>query len=233
MKRKTKRTIRALLPVLLFAEVEAEKFTMGDEPIRAKISLRHPNRLSVKKDRIASVSGLDQAFYWEKNEKTGDGFIRPTEANGRNPIALSVSTVSGRTQDLLLEPTDGNPNVLELINEDSPIVVPDTGNDNLSLSSGDCERGIVEAMKRAISGKNVVEAAENVPDRKRGVFQAKYEGCFFAKGYLCRKFLVTTEANGEFAPNEKDFVESGDVALSFSRLKIAKNRPAHLYVLRR
>jgi hypothetical protein len=214
--------------------VFAEKFKMGDEPILAKISLRHPNRISVKKDQIASVSGLEQAFHWEKNEKTGDGFIRPTEANGRNPIALTVTTVSGRTQDMLLEPTDGDPNVLELINEDSPVVAPDTGNDNLSPPSGDYESGAAEAMKRAILGRDVVEAAENsVADRRRGVFLAKYEGCFFAKGYLCRKFSVTTEAKGEFSPNEKDFVETGDVALSFSRLKIDKNHPAHLYILRR
>jgi hypothetical protein len=232
--KKTIRLCGIFAAITASSSVFAEKFTMGDEPIRTKISLRHPNRVSVKKDRIASVSGLEQAFHWEKNEKTGDGFIRPTEANGRNPIALTVTTISGRTQDLLLEPTDGNPNVLELINGDSPVVAPDSGNDNLSLPSGDYESGAAEAMKRAISGKDIVEAAEDsVGDRDRGVFKAKYEGCFFARGYLCRTFSVTTAAEGEFTPNEKDFVESGDVALSFSRLKISKANPARLFVLRR
>jgi hypothetical protein len=222
-----------ILP-LLFSQAEAERFSMGNETIRAKISLQHPNRISVKGDKIASVSGLEQAFYYEKNEKTGDGFLRPTEANGRNPISLSITTSSGKTQDLLLEPTDGDPSTLELIGEEQAGgAVPDTGNDNLALPTGDYESGIAEAMKRAISEKDVVEAAENIPDRKYGIFRAKFEKCYFVKGYLCCKFSVTADVDGELSPQENHFSEAGDVALSFSNLKISKGNPAYLYVLRR
>jgi hypothetical protein len=201
---------------------------MKDETIRAKISLRHPNRISVKNDAMASVSGLEQAFSYEKNEKTGDGFIRPTEANGSNPISLSLTTVSGRTQDLLLELTDRDPCTLELVNGE-----PVPGNDNLTLPSGDYEKGVAEALKRAIGEKDIVEAAENVPDRRHGIFGAKFQSCCYAGGYVCHKFLVTTDVGGEFSLNEKFFVREGDVALSFSNLKIDKDNPAYLYVLRR
>jgi hypothetical protein len=208
---------------------------MRDETIRAKISLRHPNRISVKNDAIASVSGLEQAFSYEKNEKTGDGFIRPTEANGSNPISLSLTTVSGRTQDLLLEPTDGDPCTLELVNDDPEPLngEPIPGNDNLTLPSGDYEKGVAEALKQAIREKDIVEAAENVPNRRHGIFGAKFQSCCYAGGYVCHKFLVTTDIEGEFSLSEKFFVREGDVALSFSNLKIDKDNPAYLYVLRR
>jgi hypothetical protein len=44
---------------------------------------------------------------------------------------------------------------------------------------------------------------------------------------------VTTEIEGEFPLNEKIFFCAGDLALSFSDGKVAKNKPVRLYVLRR
>jgi hypothetical protein len=60
----------------------AETAKMKNEPIRSRISFKHLNRIAVKNDRIASVSGLDEAFHFEKNEKTGEGHIKPAADNG-------------------------------------------------------------------------------------------------------------------------------------------------------
>ena len=67
----------------------SEVIKMKEGVIKTRISCEQLNRISVKNDRIESISGLEEAFSFEKNEKTGDGYIKPSEANGHEPIAIS------------------------------------------------------------------------------------------------------------------------------------------------
>ena len=71
----------------------AEQFKMTDEIIHSKISYQNLNRIKVKGDKIDSIAGIETAFHFEKNDKTGEIFIRPTEDNGYSPISLSLTTV--------------------------------------------------------------------------------------------------------------------------------------------
>ncbi len=108
---------------LLIGCCYSEKIKMREGPIKTRITCKQLNRISIKNDRIESISGLEEAFSFEKNEKTGDGYIKPSEANGHEPIAISLTTVSGRTQELLLSVDDGDPNTIILENdekEDNP-----------------------------------------------------------------------------------------------------------------
>jgi hypothetical protein len=102
--------------------VFGETLKMKDEPQKSRISFKHLNRIAVKNDRIASVSGLDEAFHFEKNEKTGEGYLKPTAENGYETLSVGVTTVSGKTQDLILSVDDGDPNVLILENPDAPTI---------------------------------------------------------------------------------------------------------------
>ena len=108
--------LRCILVGCISSTAYSGTFKMSDTPIKTRISSKQLNRISVKNDRIESVIGIEEAFQFEKNEKTGDGYIRPTEANGKEPISISITTVSGKTQELLLNVDDGEANTITLEN---------------------------------------------------------------------------------------------------------------------
>ena len=62
-----------LVGCMLSITAYSETFKMSDTPIKTRISSKQLNRISVKNDRIESVIGIEEAFQFEKNEKTRDG----------------------------------------------------------------------------------------------------------------------------------------------------------------
>jgi hypothetical protein len=211
---------------------------MGEGVIKAKISYQNLNRISVKGDRIESILGIDTAFHFEKNEKTGEGFIRPTEDNGYAPISLNLTTMTGKTQDLLLEPVDGDPNSIELL---ADAVSPEDISPLMDLaaqeegSSNDYEETISAVMKKFINlpcNRPTVEVM-NVAARSYQHLKASFCSAYMLDGFLCLKFKISTEKEGKSTLDERMFSRRGDVALSLSTLSFGKNRYAILYVLRK
>ena len=195
---------------LMVSSCYSEVIKMREGPIKTRISCKQLNRISVKNDRIESISGLEEAFSFEKNEKTGDGYIKPSEANGYEPIAISLTTVSGRTQELILNVDDGDPNTIILENDEkedsfeeefSNESVSDGGYSGTSTSS-DYETGIVESMKKLISGecraikKMVASGTDSVTDtdiEQLGLSENQTSSLKEAKVELKKKELVGLE----------------------------------------
>jgi hypothetical protein len=211
---------------------EAAVYKMNDGIIRAKISARHLNRIAVKNDRIAAVSGIEGAYFFEKNEKSGDGLIKPTADNGYEPISLNITTLSGKNQDLLLEIIDGDPQTVEL----------DGGHDVFAPAAdlpeeeagGGYEAAVVEALKLLILGKNLPKAEpEDAPARDIPNFKTDFLEAFKLPGFTGYKFKVSASFEAAVELRESNFTREGDAALSFSRTNICKNRPVFLYVLRK
>lgn len=231
------------MPILM-----SETFLMNDEIIRAKIALHYLNKIGVKNDKIVSVSGNDGAYFFEKNEKHGFGFIKPSLENGNNSISLNITTASGKTQGLLLDVDDCDPQTIELQSDQNVASSPanvfaDIGDyaSELSLdnSSNDYESSVIEAMKLFILGRGIQKLdLENSPKRNANgittgdIFKIEFLEAYRIRGFIGYKFKVTTEIETCFAIQESSFSQKGDVALSFSSLIISKNRPVTLYVLR-
>lgn len=225
---------------LMMFSLNAEQFEMTGKLIKAKISYQNLNRISVKGDKIDSVVGIDTAFHFEKNEKTGEVFIRPTEDNGYNPISLSVTTTSGKTQDLLLEVINGEANSIELISENS--TQEDFSNQFLSEEyseesaiSSDYEESISTVMKKFINFHSECKKIElEVADRNHDYVIAKFQEAYRIDGFVCLKFqIVAKQENYSCVLDERMFSRKGDIALSLSTLRLDKNHRAILYVLRR
>lgn len=223
--------------ILFFAFSDAETFKMQDKVIKAKISYQNLNRISVKGDKIDSILGIDNAFHFEKNDKTGEAFIRPTEDNGYTPISLSITTISGRTQDLLLEPVDGDANIIELISDFSENIENLSSLQDFSLQeesiSSDYEENISLVMKKFINASSKLQSIDvtGVKDRTFQHLTAKFKSAYRIDGFLCLKFTITTEQEGRL--DERMFSRSGDIALSLSGLSISEKGAATLYVLRK
>ncbi len=225
-----------LLPVFvaLFSEADAAKFKLQSEPIRTEISLQHLNRISVLGDKIDSILGLEQAFVLEKNDKTGDAFIRPTEENKYRDISLNVVTSMGKTQDLLLKVVDGDPKTIE-IDAPSDIEIHDTeplylaGNEP---NTSDYEESLTCAMKSAVLYEGALLNIKGIV-RSCSRFCVIFEKSYKSEGFTCFVYKITTEKDEKTKLDERYFVKEGDIALSLSKLWVSKSSPTKLYVLRR
>ena len=225
-----------ILSFALVGTIQSEIFKMRESPIRTRISSKQLNRISLKNDRIESITGMEEAFQFEKNEKTGDGYIKPTETNGNEPIAISLTTTSGRTQELILNVDEGEPNTIVLENGENSEDLEDFS-DNSELSdissptSSNYETSITEAMKKLVADdlipiKLSIKPCKNVPG-----FKIKYLGSYKAGSFVGEKFEISNNSNVMVDLKEADFWSADDVALSFSDLKICKGRKIILYVL--
>lgn len=217
----------------LFSSSYAEQFKISDKLIKAKISYQHLNRISVRGDKIDSLVGLDTAFHFEKNERTGEVFIRPTEDNGHNDISLSVTTVSGKTQDLLLEVVDGEANSIELMGDKEKELLIEM--EELSESNyGDYEESISEVMKKFINKKTGLRKLHiKEKDREHMHLMAEFKEAFNVDGFLCLEYEVSTIKEGIYRLDEKMFSKKGDIAISLSSLRIKEDTKVILYVIRR
>lgn len=231
--------IKAILfGMVLSFSAYSETFKMSDTPIKTRISSKQLNRISVKNDRIESVIGIEEAFQFEKNEKTGDGYIRPTEANGKEPISISITTVSGKTQELVLNVDDGEANTITLENTTPEDFVANdievsSENDNSSLvnPASSYETSITDSMKKLVIGDLVPIRLATKPSKKVPGFNVKHIGSYTVGKFVGEKFEITNNSNVMVDLKEKHFWSPDDVALSFSDLKICKGKKVILYVL--
>ncbi len=238
MKTKLTKTIKLMgIAALLGLNADAAQYKMGDQVIHAKISYQNLNRLKAKNDKIDIIAGLESAFHFEKNQKTGDVYIRPTEDNGYSPISVSVTTASGKTQDLLLEVVDGESRTIELVDEEYK-KFDDFSDDKDSedIDASDYEGKVCQAMKKLINiPENYPTILVKARDRKHLHITATLKESYLIDGFIALKYRITSE-NKENKPSvldERMFVREGDVCLSLSSFEITNNTVATLYVLRR
>lgn len=229
-----------MILLLLITDSYSEVIKMKEGTIKTRISCKQLNRISVKDDRIESVSGLEEAFNFEKNEKTGDGYIKPSEANGHEAIAISLTTVSGRTQELLLNVDDGEPNTIILENDEkedsfeedfSSDSMGETEGSGSTAVSSDYETGVVEGMKRLIGGEVKAIKLAVTPSKNVTGFRIKHLESYEVGKYIGEKFEVSSDSKVMEKLIESEFWNEDDVALAFSELEICKGKKAILYVL--
>ncbi len=225
-----------LLPVLVasFSDADSAKFKLQSEPIRTEISLQHLNRISVIGDKIDSILGLEQAFVLEKNDKTGDAFIRSTEENKYSDISLNVVTSMGKTQDLLLKVVDGDPKTIEI---DAPADIEIHDTEPLYLAgnepnTSDYEESLTCAMKSAVLYEGALLNINGIV-RSCSRFCVIFEKSYKSECFTCFVYKITAEKDEKTKLDERYFVKEGDIALSLSKLWVSKSSPTKLYVLRR
>ena len=220
-----------LILLLVLSPLYGEEYQMRSDVIKAKISYRNLNRICVKGDKIDKIFGVDNTFHFEKDDKTGEAFIRPTEDNGYAPISLSVVTVSGKTQDLLLEPEDKEASAIELVslNIPQPFQTTDFGE-----IGNDYEECISTTMKKFITHTDYEGCiVKKVADRTCGCIKAKFDAAFIIDGFLCLRFSISSPKREWICLDEKMFSEKGDIALSLSHLRIRGKEKVTLFVLRK
>lgn len=113
-----------LLPESCHLAYGAQVHVLNDlKAIQIEISRQGLTRIRVEEDRIRNVFGSTGEYVLEADEEQGQIFIRPMGGGSFNPISLTLTTEKGRTQDLLLTPTDKTPEAL-ILQSDSSLEQP-------------------------------------------------------------------------------------------------------------
>ncbi|MFZ4077669.1 MAG: TraK domain-containing protein, partial [Legionellaceae bacterium] len=105
--------MRLLIPLLALELLSVKGFAASqtisinpDKRLKAVISSDSMNRLAVANDRITQIFGDHDAYEVQTEESTGQAFLKPTLENGKKPLAITLITENGLTQDMTLEPVE-------------------------------------------------------------------------------------------------------------------------------
>ena len=222
-----------------------------DKRLKAVISNDSMNRLAVTNDRITQIFGDKEAYEVQTEENTGQLFLKPTSDNGKKPLAITLITESGITQDMTLEPQERDAATVILKNTETAATNGATSNPQVSFPQANSysqglgmhapEFGaglgfqdlVIAAMKTLVSGLAPTIGVDTF-DRtgpkgiEIGLIEVVNLGNF--KGY---KLDVKNAGDLPMDITEKDFYRAGDLAFSFENRVLAPKTSTVLYVVTR
>lgn len=243
----------ALLPFVPSGEAgTSQNLAMNsDKRIKAHISNDSMNRIAVVNDRITQVFGDSEAFESQTEESTGQIFIKPTIENANKALAITLITESGATQDMTLEPSTRDAATIILKNISSPSL-PSQGVGNFpgptglmptaygmgqggghtsGYSSPSFQEQVIQAMKLLRDGQVPIIEVEDFSRTgpkgvELGLITAYMVGSF--KGY---KIEMKNTSGASLELLEKDFYQTGDVAMFFDKRFVNTGESTIFYVV--
>lgn len=259
--------MRLLIPLLalelLSLQVYATSQTLSinqDKRLKAIISSDSMNRIAVANDRITQIFGDQEAYEVQTEESTGQLFLKPTLENGKKPLAITIITESGLTQDMTLEPVERDAATVILKNSGTThntMGRPATNtHPSYSQTSGQgygqefaaqglgqhmpgfgaglgFQDQVIAAMKYLVSGSAPTMGVENFGRKgPKGIEIGLIEAVNLGnfKGY---KLDVKNAGDVPMDILEKDFYVNGDLAFSFERRVLNPKISTVLYVVTR
>lgn len=253
--------MKLILPILLLQAISISKLHASHnlilkpgERIKASISSDSMNRLSVSGDRIVQVFGDSESYELQADENTGQIFLKPTSQNGNKPLAISLITEAGVTQDLTLEPKEGDAKTLIL---KAPVTVPTTTNFLTNPAHNQCQipsasfgmgngavhggyYGSLNFQEQVINAmKQMVVSPENLPTYELETFTrrgSEHLEIGLIAAYVIgsfKGFKLEVKNTGLSAVDvlEKDFFRNGDLGISFEKRVLSKGESTVCYVV--
>lgn len=251
--------MKLILPILLLQAISLSKLNASQtlilkpgERIKAPISSDSMNRLSVYGDRITQVFGDSESYELQADENTGQIFLKPTSQNGNKPLAISVITESGVTQDLTLDPKEGDAKTITL---KAPITaptasslsaglhqlpqIPSTNMPNFGMGQGgyyqslNFQEQVISAMKQMVTTPETLPTLELDSFTRRGPenLEIGLMASFIIGNFKGYKLEVKNTSGTSIDILEKDFFRNGDVGISFEKRVLAKGESTICYVV--
>lgn len=260
--------MKLILPILILQAISLTKLNASQtlilkpgERIKVPISSDSMNRLVVYGDRITQVFGDSESYELQADENTGQIFLKPTSQNGNKPLAISVITESGVTQDLTLDPKEGDARTITL---KAPITTPtaasiststglqhsqipsvNTPNFNMDLGMGfgvgsggyyhslNFQEQVINAMKQMVTTSETLPALELDSYKRRGPenLEIGLITAYVVGNFKGFKLEVKNTSSTSIDIFEKDFFRNGDVGISFEKRVLAKGESTICYVV--
>lgn len=199
--------------------------------LKGNISVDALSRLAVVNDRITQVFGGQDAYEMVIDETMGQVFIKPTVANGTQPISLSFITESKCTQDLLLIPSAMEGATLLFRNPSSrrPVV---------PAPHGEVHKGSHEPAPLWDVMKLWVLEEESCSDATNPPLHRSHPGCVTElmtwkrlDGHTVSRWSIRNDTSTPLEIVEKDFYRSGDQALALDQTTLGVGEETILYVV--
>lgn len=192
------------------------------------------SRLAIVNDRIASVIGEEEAFTMQHDEHTGQVFIKPAVDNSAKPIAVTLITENGVTQDLTLIPSKEQAATIIL----KPATYKSADPANFLLpgfkhSNQNKEELLIQVMKQAVLGKLPPLNLTNKTVRGNiNNLKLKFDAAYQAGELLVEVWLVKNISQHFRELQEKEFFKVGDLAISAKELLLLPRETSKLYIVR-
>ncbi len=227
----------ALCATTAFAE-KIELTCDDSKALIVKASSNGVTRISVKGDKLRDVMGLEENVVVEKNETDGQLFLR----NVQSQQIITLITENGLLQDLTLVPgAKGSMNI---------VLTPDLGikpetheRKNISFLEPSDTRGIDSAhtqnTQEMLIGfiKQLFVGLGQTPEKEvirtsSGGLEAVSTRMLSVNGLIGEVFTITNTHDNTTIILEKDFYQSGDVAIALAKKQLCAGESTSLFVIR-
>ncbi len=227
----------ALCATTAFAE-KIELTCDDSKALIVKASANGVTRISVKGDKLRDVMGLEENVVVEKNETDGQLFLR----NVQSKQIITLITENGLLQDLTLVP--GAKGSMNIVLKPDLGVKPETHErENSSFLEPSDKRGIDSAhthntqemligfIKQLFSGVGQPFEKEVVRTSSGGL-EAVPARMLQVNGLIGEVFTITNTHDNTTIILEKDFYQSGDVAIALAKKQLCAGESTSLFVIR-
>ncbi len=202
-----------------------------DRRLEAVIGLAAMNRIAVANDRIVNVFGDEGTFTSQSDEQSGQLFIKLSPENGDTPLALTLITENGLTQDLNLIPTQSEATTIILKPAKGSSTQHPSEVASLATTSGPLEPWI-QALKQAVLG-TLPETTEKGQRRTHtpSGFKVQYQKSYEVPPFKVRVWRIRNTSALTRDCLEQDFYQAGDRALSLEKRRLAPGGQGLLYIV--
>ena len=206
---------------------------IDNKRLEANIAANAMNRIAVVNDRIVNIFGDEGTFVVQTEEHTGQVFIKPTTENGDQPLAITLITENGITQDLTLNPIKLKPTTL-ILKPTSRVKQYNAPSEMSGFAARNqtLQDQWIQVMKQAVLGELAEVETRLVPKaRKVAGFKLNYEKCYQAGSLLVQVWIIKNTTKTAQELPEKNFFKNGDLALSLLKRLLQPNEKTAMYVL--
>ena len=227
------RSTLALTLLLALEPAQAVQFVDATTPDTqlATISQQEVTRIAFERSRIRKVTGNAGEFVLEKDEDTGQVYVKPVTTSRHKPINLFVSSDTA-TINLLLQPIDG-PSDSILIREPGP----DASSQKPPHRTSHHVRTLKRLLRTIATGERPDDMTVKEPNRTQTVrpnLHLTLERTWAGTSHVGERYrLVHTRKTTTPEPlTERDFHRPGVLAVSLEHDSLAPGESTTVFVIR-
>lgn len=233
MIRSIKSSILLLLLMALSGEAAAlQVLTMIDGATAVgKISARDANRIAVANGRITEVWGPDNVYNIDKDEASGQIYLRLLSPSQREAVSLFVSDESRNTYTLILTPEDVPAETVMIRRRGDDKRAANAWEKSSGTHNGVLRRLMVTMIKDEVpDGYEVSERGQNVPLWKEASLRLDRE--YRGAAYVGEVYTLTNTSATEMVTEETEFYRSGVKAVAIEHHRLSPGVSTRLLVIR-
>lgn len=215
---------------------EKQEYNFDDtKSLVLKVSETGLTRISVQGDRLREVIGLDDTVHVDKDEANGHLFLKGVKTKQ----TITVVTEGGALQDLTLLPTAKGSTTILLRNEQNqkndmkrtPLSFGESIRSPLQTNPTSPSDTIINFMRQLCAGQGAVPKHTTTRTTTGGL-EATPTHHLQSQIFVGEVYTVTNTHDHPTALCEKDFYQTGDLALAVTKKELEPGEEATLYVVR-